>query len=175
MSLLIFGGVILQWPIGRLSDFWGRRTVLMLVSLTAVFVSLGMVFLGETHSTILFVLATLLGGLVFTLYPLSISHAADYLQAKDIVAGTGGLLIANSVGAVAGPLCAGLSMHYFKPQGLFLYVSAVCGLLVVFTVWRTQQRASIPIDEQVNYVAVPRTTPLVSEFDPRGDEVDLVN
>ena len=172
MGALIFGGALLQWPIGRMSDYFGRRQVLILICLLGMLVCAGIIWLEHYSFVGLIVMITLLGGLAFTIYPVSISHATDYVDSKDIVAATSGLLIANGVGSVLGPLFASVFMHFLGEEGLFIFIALVCCCLILFAVWRIQQRAAMPIEEQGDYVPLPRTSPKVTELDPRLDEHD---
>ena len=170
MGLLIFGGVLLQWPIGRLSDRYGRRALLILVSFVALLLSVGLVILAHHNLIVLLVIISLLGGMVFTLYPLGISHAIDSLTNNDLVAATSGLLIVYGFGSVVGPLLAALTMKVMGAEGLFVYLAVITGILLCFAIWRSQARAAVPVDEQVDYAAVSRTTPMANELDPRLDD-----
>lgn len=170
MSLTIFGAMFIQYPIGRVSDKVDRRKVLMLVSFATLLVSL---LLGATayFTQLLFLLmAFIFGGISFTLYPVSISHACDYLESKDIVAAIQGLLLANGIGSIIGPILVPSFISVFGPVGLFIYFGVITGLLGVFFAWRRTQKSATPVAEQQDFVAVPRTTPVATNLDPRAEE-----
>jgi MFS family permease len=169
MASTIFGGMALQYPVGRLSDFLERRLLLVIVSVLAGGVSI-LIMLFTHNVWLLVTLCFFLGGLTFTLYPLCISHACDYLDANDFVAGTQGLLLAYSVGSTIGPLLAPVFMHFFGSNGLFVFFLVVTVLLALFFVWRKTQRASVPSEEQ--FISVPQNTPIMAELDPRIDDND---
>lgn len=166
MSLIIFGGMALQYPVGRLSDIIERRSVLILICVLTILTSLALIF-GAQFWWLSALMLFLFGGFVFTMYPLSISHACDSLAHKDIVAGTQGLLLAYSVGATLGPLFAPEFMQRFGPSGLLIYFVVVSSLLCIFFIWRRTAKAAAPREE--NFISVPQTTPVLSELDPRGD------
>jgi MFS family permease len=166
MSLVILGATILQYPIGHLSDHLGRRAVLLGVACLGLFMSLLIIGFGNVSPSIFMPLIFIFGGCSFSLYPLSISHACDYLESHDIVAATQGLLLAYGVGACVGPFIASYLM--IVPQGLFIYFAVICVGLAIFFSWRQTQRASIPVSQQQDFVPVTNTTPVAMELDPRS-------
>lgn len=170
MGVTIIGGFVLQWPLGRLSDKVSRRSVLIGVSLITSSIALLMALASLAATDILFILSVLFGGFSFTMYPMSISYANDYLDSKDLVAATGGLLVAYGIGCVIGPLLAPVAMQIIGPSGLYVYFAFIAATVGVFGLMRRKYKKPIPISEQAKYVSVPRTTPKASELDPRGDE-----
>ncbi|STX36967.1 MFS transporter [Legionella feeleii] len=146
MFAIIFGGMLLQYPLGRLSDLVARRLVLILIAVATSIVSF---ILMTTHINpwCFFILMLLFGGLTFTLYPISISHACDTLETCDIVAGTQSLLLAYSLGAMAGPLLAPWFMHVFGMGGLFIYFITVCSLMTPFFLLRKSAEVGEPQEE----------------------------
>jgi MFS family permease len=170
MGLIILGGFLLQWPIGHLSDIFDRRKVMTFVCIVTAIISLTLVFSPFLKHWIVFALATAFGGFAFTIYPLGITYTSDQLDPKHLIAATGMLLLAYSWGSVVGPILASTMMTLVGPAGLFFYAMCVAGILFGYGVLRSMQRPSIPRDEQGEYVATPRTTPIASELDPRSDE-----
>ena len=168
MSLTILGGMTLQYPIGRLSDVIDRRKVLVFVGSLTIIISLLTIFAFQKIW-----LATiglfLFGGFTFTLYPISITQACDNLDPKDIVSGTQGLLLAYSIGAAVGPLIASLFIHYFGENGLFIYFVAISTLLIIYILWRSFYVS--PTEREEPFISIPHTTPIASELDPRGEDV----
>ncbi|OGO94065.1 MAG: MFS transporter [Coxiella sp. RIFCSPHIGHO2_12_FULL_44_14] len=168
MAVTILGGMALQYPVGRLSDYIERRVVLIIICVLALVLSLAVITFFK-HHVMSYVVFFLFGGMTFTLYPLSISHACDQLAPKDIVAGTQGLLLAYSIGATLGPLIAPLFMGVFGSNGLFIYFIVITGFLAMFFVWRKTRRVAFPQEE--HFITMPQTTPVMSELDPRSEAV----
>lgn len=166
MASVIFGGMILQFPIGRLSDLIERRLVLLLLAILTAVVAL-LFIVGSYSIYLAYLLSFVLGGLSFTLYPVSISHACDSLDAKDIVSGTQGLLLAYSVGATIGPFIAPTFIHAIGANGLFIYLALVSMALAVYLAWR--RKTVDPTPQEESFVVMPQTTPVTAELDPRGD------
>lgn len=178
MGLTILGGFILQWPIGQLSDRISRRFVLIIVSFITCFLALLIVAFAYISIPLLYILAVLFGGFSFTIYPLSISYTNDYLNTKDLVASTGGMLLAYGFGSVLGPLLAPYFMQGFGALGLFAYAALVAFVIGSFGLWRNKKRAPIPLKMQKLFKPLPRTTLQIGEFDsdysPHDAAHDLV-
>ena len=167
MATVIFGGMALQYPLGKLSDHVDRRTVLIGLASSIILVScLSMIVFSDNWPT--YVILFLFGGMTFTLYPVCISLACDGLQAKDMISGTQGLLLAFSIGATAGPLFAPLFIRMIGPNGLFFYFITISTLLMIFFSWRRFSVPSHAHDEPFQFM--PQTTPITAELDPRGEE-----
>jgi MFS family permease len=172
MAILVLGGMLLQYPIGRLSDKFDRRLMMIFVCVMTVASSIAVIVAINLNSyTLQLITLFLLGGATFTLYPLSISHACDHLSSEDIVAGTQGLLLVYSVGATLGPI---LSAFFMRPwlgkSGLIFYFIALSFILGVFLLWRKTSTPQVSNEEQQDYIAMPQTTPIASELDPRSEE-----
>jgi len=176
-AIIIFGGMCFQYPIGRLSDKTDRRLVLLAMSIATVMSAISiMVFAEQGEHTLLYIASFLLGGFIFTLYPLSISQLCDQLKADDIVAGTQGLLLIYSVGATIGPLVATVFMHaIFFPYGLLLYFCVLGLALTGFLLWRKSANPVLPDENAQAFVNLPQTTPIAAELDPRSDEDTKLN
>lgn len=169
MAAIILGGLLIQWPLGYLSDRIDRRTVIAMLNVGIAATSIGLAAAAAAGVSGLLLLAVLFGGVAFTLYPLAVAHANDHVLPPDLVPAAGGMLLAYSVGATVGPPVAGAVMARIGPTGLFVYTGAVGVMLTAFTFWRMRQRAAPPLDEQGHFQPLPRTTPLVGELDPRGE------
>ena len=167
MGATIFGGMLLQYPIGKLSDALDRRKVILAVVAFVLALSI-LISTPLSHTLcILLILLFFFGGLTFTIYPLSISYTLDYLQSKDTISATQGLLLAYSIGATIGPLSASSFMHIAGPCGLFFYFIFIGSLLTVLVLWRSMTTPGVPKEEQQEFVPVPRTTPIGAELSPR--------
>jgi len=163
-SSVIFGGVILQWPIGMLSDRFDRRKVLIACFALATAVCGAMIAIGGTGIYV-FILGGLFGGFSFVLYPLCVAHTNDRLAEDERVGASGGLVLAYSMGAVGGPLLGSAVMAVIGPPGLFLFIG-MCALLGTgFGLWRLYSGEAVPSEEQQSYQNLPRTTPVATSFD----------
>ncbi|MDB2613529.1 MFS transporter [Chlamydiales bacterium] len=168
VSVIIAGGVFLQWPLGRLSDIYDRRLVLLGVASFTLIPSILILFFPYNQSVV-FPLAFILGGLSFTLYPLSITQVCDRLQPHDITKATSVLLIAYGTGAVFGPLIAPFFIELMLPAGLFLFIGVTSILLSVVGLVSFIYIPKVPESIQTDFVALPNVSPVVYELDPRSD------
>ncbi|WP_133127660.1 MFS transporter [Legionella nagasakiensis] len=167
MFAIIVGGMMLQYPVGKLSDVFERRLMLIIISLATIFISLAVIFINPEITWLFFSLMALVGGLTFTLYPISITQACDALDTADIVAGTQSLLLAYSIGAMIGPFIAPVFMQFFGSYGLFIYFISICAFSIPLFIIRKAQKADIPQEEP--FMSMPQTSPILLELDPRGD------
>lgn len=171
LSTCILGGVILQWPLGRLSDIVDRRQILLGVAITTSIPCLGILAFGSSEQLI-YTLMFLLGGLAFTLYPLSITQVCDRLQSSDITKATGVLLVVYGIGAMLGPLASSFFVDQLSSGGLYVYVIVNSVALAGFGLWSILFRPGVPLEDQNDFVSIAATTPLAVELDPRAPELE---
>jgi MFS family permease len=169
MSTVILGGVALQWPLGRLSDRFDRRRVIVFAFGGTMAASLGMA-LSSAPGALLLALGAMFGGLSFALYPLCVAHANDHLAPEQRVAASGGLVLLYSAGAAAGPVTGALTMTLAGAPGLFLFIALCAMAALVFGLWRQATALPVPAEQQQNYQVLPRTTPMSAALDPLAPE-----
>ncbi|MGB5779350.1 MFS transporter [Allopontixanthobacter sediminis] len=165
MSVVIAGGVALQWPVGWLSDRFDRRMVIVATLLGATAVCAGLAWLTGA-GPLLLILGAIFGGLSFALYPLCVAHTNDHLSADQRVSASGGLVLTYSIGAAAGPTAGAGVMMAAGEGGLFLYIGTCALLTLVFALWRQLRREPVPSELQQPYQMLPRTTPAAAELGP---------
>lgn len=163
MSAAIAGGIALQWPLGKLSDLFDRRKVILGTLAAASAASLAVLFLGAAYLLLLGAIA-LFGGIVFALYPLCVAHTNDHLQESERLAATGGLVLAYSAGAAVGPLAGATATGFIGSHGLFLVTAATSAAALIFGLWRLTAASAVPGDQQRPYRFLPRTTPAVGSL-----------
>ncbi|MFZ5789233.1 MAG: MFS transporter [Pseudomonadota bacterium] len=169
-SASTIAGLIIQFPIGHLSDQFGRRPLMLATVAVAAALSAAVASLHAPSFLTLLVLLFVLDGAMAPLYALGVGQTNDYVSKQDFVAASAGLLFAWGVGAAIGPTAAGLVMGELGDRGLFWFLTA--GLLVIasFVLLRILVRRALSAREQSNYVAVPLTpgTYGAPELDPRA-------
>lgn len=171
MAATVFGGLILGWPIGYLSDRFDRRSIILAMACVGTTASITIALAHEQSYIVLFTSIFFYGGVSFALYPLSLSHAADHLPApEDMLGMSRGLLLSNGLGLAIGPLAGGQFVHLLGREGLFIFSTVVLGSVALFTGWRTTQRAKVPLEEQGSYVPVYESTPAILALDPRNQD-----
>jgi len=141
MAAIILGGIVLQFPIGRLSDKFDRRTVLLGTSMITVLTALTVIWAVGHTVPVLIVCAAIFGGFSFTILPLVSSQVNDLAESDQLVQVSAGLLIAYGIGASVGPIIAAQMMAIFGPPGLFMFIIAIHATLILFIVVRIVQRS----------------------------------
>ena len=151
----IFAGLLLQWPMGWLSDRIDRRTVLAGMVLGASMASLGVGLTAGGEFSAMIVLVIAYGGLSFTVYSLCAAHANDFAPPDKLVQTASGLLIAYGLGASVGPVLTSGLMELFGAVTLFMVNAAVYGTLGMFALYRMYRRAPKPKAQLRPMVALP--------------------
>lgn len=168
---VVIGGLISQWPIGRLSDRFDRRTVLFWVLVTTAFVcAAGVpVSLASGIKWPVIALGAAMGAGISAVYPIAVAQTFDYIERASYIAASSGLLLAYAIGATVGPLVVSVIMAHAGPLGFFAFQTVSAVGLAGFVVHRMRARAPLPLDQQSETVPVTRMSPVVCELDPRTE------
>ncbi|MEM6618783.1 MAG: MFS transporter, partial [Pseudomonadota bacterium] len=110
VASIYLGGMILQYPIGWLSDRMDRRGLITAVCLIGTAASL-LAFQSADVTWVLLASAFVIGGVANPLYSLLLAYTNDFLDHEDMAAASGGLVFINGLGAIAGPLAVGTLME----------------------------------------------------------------
>lgn len=143
VSFIYVGGLVLQYPIGWLSDRMDRRKVVLWLSVfgaTALLVPV----IFDPPFVVLAVIGAIGGGVSNPLYSLLLAYVNDYLDKTDMAAASAGLLFINGLGAISGPIITGWMMEQVGPSGFFLFMSILFGILAGYAAWRMTRRRSTP-------------------------------
>jgi hypothetical protein len=170
MTLTVFGGLMLQWPVGLISDRLDRSLVLPFLGIILAMISL-VILVSTQHSLgLLLGTTTLFGGIFFSIYPVAVARAHDIFDAQDVVKVSSVLLLFYSIGAVFGPILSAAVMTLSgTPYGLYFYMIAVSGVYagVTLLLRRKESVRIVPVDEQVEFVMMETTSDVVMHLDPR--------
>ncbi len=136
MAITIFGGLLFQFPVGWLSDRYGRRVVIGVMSLLAAAASALIVY-GSEHSQFLFYAASAMwGSTAFTLYSLSAAHTNDQAPPGSAMQVAAALIVTYGIGAIAGPIVVANLMTFSGPNSLFWFATGSALLLSMVAFWR---------------------------------------
>tara|TARA_R110002094_G_scaffold20472_3_gene31967 strand:- start:1013 stop:2287 length:1275 start_codon:yes stop_codon:yes gene_type:complete len=154
VATFFVGAVILQYPIGWVSDRMDRRTLIVIVSLVGGAGSILGMLLGHVFS-ILLVSAFVVGGMSNPLYSLLIAHTNDFLEHEDMAAASGGMVFINGLGAILGPVITGWLMGTaLGPGGFYLFTGVLFFVLAAYAAYRATQRAAKSADKTGSYVPI---------------------
>ncbi len=169
MGAFILGGTISQWPIGKLSDRFDRRLVILPVVLATVCTGLALAMVGDIGFWFVFGLATLHGALMIPIYSLCIVHVNDNAPADRFVQVSGGLLLIYAAGAALGPLAAAPLMDLTGPGGVFFFISAVLAAFACVIAWRLRVAWRRDRAYRSAYSWQPRTTQQAYEIEAEDE------
>jgi len=175
MTVVVLSGAVAQWPIGILSDRYGRRPVLFGLSLVAAVTSALLCVAPGIGMAIMFIAAALYGTVAFAGYPIALAHAIDLVPQRRAVMVSSGLLLAFAAGAVIGPALGSVVIDVAGASMVFALSAVVHGLTVLAIVVRVSARPNLPAEYAEDYVLVPRTTPAIFEMDPRAADLDATS
>ena len=165
MAAAIMGSVILQWPLGLLSDRGDRRRLIALLCALVTAVALWLALIPAQSSMLMFVLMFLYGGLSFPLYSLFLALAGDYLRPEEMVAACSKILLVNGIGSALGPLMVAWLMESVATVAYVLFlalVHAVVGLIVLRNMYKVRD---LVIGQQAHYApATPQSSIVATEM-----------
>jgi MFS family permease len=144
MGVSVLAAVILQYPVGRLSDRIDRRTVIAGICILATLSAAVPTALRALPHGLVLLVTALFSALAFTLYSLGVSHVNDHLEPAQMVAASGALLRLNGIGAALSPVLVGSLMARFGPQAYFGSLAGLTGLLSIYDLWRKMRRRPPP-------------------------------
>ena len=158
------GAMLVQYPVGWMSDRMDRRQLIMGLSVLGTGGALLAIIAGSNFIALL-LSAFLIGGMSNPLYSLLIAHTNDYLDFDDMASASGGLLFINGVGAISGPLIVGWVMQSYGPFGYFLIIALLLGTLALYAAYRTTRRAAPSVEDANSYTPVlPTASPVALEL-----------
>jgi MFS family permease len=124
MGAAMVGGLVLQFPIGWISDHAGRRATIALMSLGAIVASLFGIWAERHGALALYATMLAVGGLNFTLYAITVSATNDAVAPANRVAAAAGLVLLFGLGSIAGPLIGGWAFAHFGAPTYFALIAA---------------------------------------------------
>ena len=180
LSATVLGGACFQLPLGKLSDRFDRRTVLMYAALVGSAVSLSFVYLPHFITVFAgwpaFISAFFWGGSCMTLYAICLAHANDNATSDDFVEISSAMLITLGLSSAIGAPLASLAMKFMGPDGLYAFTSG--SLIIFFIIVLFRRRSHIPpstLEEKEEFRTVTDMAgPAAYEMDPRT-EVDAID
>jgi MFS family permease len=154
ISAIYVAALVLQYPIGWLSDRMDRRRLIIWIAMLGGLGSL-IAFIVPGSFLLIILSGAIVGGTSNPLYALLIAYTNDYLEKEDMAAASGGLLFINGLGAIMGPLIVGLMMDVIGDNGFWLFTAVLMLGVGVFGMVRATQRDRGALDlDQVPYAPV---------------------
>lgn len=155
MAVGILGGLVLQIPLGKISDYMDRRYVIAATCLGSVLSCAVLVWLISAGASFSAVAGTtfVLGAFMFVIYPLSAAHANDRCDPDKMMSTSSGLLVGYGCGAILGPMLSSVFMVSFGPAALFIFIGSNCLLLMLYC--PLQSWTDVRNFKKTNFVSQP--------------------
>ncbi len=175
ISLGVIGGVVLQYPLGSLSDRWDRRKTLLLTSAAAMLAALALALATDAGSLIHFGLILVFSAFAMPIYSLAAAHGNDNAGEGGYVKVAAALMFFYAIGAVIGPLASSALLTQFGNSALFFYLVGVYALFICVTLYRMRVRAAPPRAERGRFTALLRTSPFFAKLAHKPGKADRSN
>ncbi len=154
LSAATTGAIVFVWPIGAASDRISRRVVIFAVATAAAAIAAAMTLIDPgTGLSLAFMF--LFGGTTFPLYSLAISHIGDWVPSNQLSGASAGLVRVTGIGAVIGPVVAGLAMALTSPWAFFIVLVVPHAMISVVIGGRIAARKGILANEQTKFAPWP--------------------
>lgn len=164
MTAIIAGGLCGQIPVGYMSDKFGRRPTILLLSVLIIVFSL----VASLHlDNVIFFYGALFvwGGAMLAVYSTAMAHTNDHVDPDQYINASASLILINGIGAFAGPFVVTIAMQVFGDFAYYGSVALIYTIFFLLTIWRTIVRDAVPREDQVHQLNIPqRATPYAARF-----------
>jgi MFS family permease len=172
VAMLFGGALLMQVPIGWLSDRIDRRKVICGTALLGA-VACGLGWIAQSPPAWLFVdplfpimgAAFFAGGMTTPLYALLLAYTNDNVPAEDMPAISGGLVFTFGLGAILGPIAVGFAMNVLGPFAFWIVLGGTFLAITFYAVYRMSQSEATPASETDAYVNLVPTASVVAVED----------
>jgi len=173
-AAVMFGGVVVQFPAGFLSDRIDRRLVVGGLAAMAALASFALALTPPgAPRTLQLALALVWGAGALSFYGVAVAHAVDRVPPVLYARAMSGLLVVWAGGTVVGPLLAGLVMQVgLGGAGLFVYAGVGLALLAAAMAHRSTAREPAAERAREPFAPVQASSLVAAELDPRTQEAE---
>ena len=179
--LLAISGAISQFPVGKISDMYDRRKVIVfstfgaaIFALLAILVSRQM-YLPDGLATSKFwfyIFLILFSFCSLPMFSQILAHTNDYIPKEKFVAAGAGLQFVFGLGAMSGPFLCSIFMDIVGSNGFFIFLFFFHSLIGLFGIYRMRVRETVENPDS-QFVAMPQTiTPAGIELNPTTEPIE---
>ena len=163
VAMMFGGAMVLQFPIGWLSDRMDRRKLIFGASCIGAAACAALWSIGGGLWPLM-AGAFFVGGVTTPLYALFLAYTNDFLSAEEMPSASGGLIFTFGLGAILGPLATGWAMETLGPYAFWLVLGVTFAVIALYALYRMTQRAVVPVAETESYLGVlPTASPVAVE------------
>ena len=179
--LLAVSGAVAQFPVGKISDVYDRRKVIIastfgaaIFAIITIFVS-GQMYLPDglaTSKTWFYIFFILFSFCSLPMFSLILAHTNDYITKDKFVAAGAGLQFTFGLGAMSGPFLCSIFMDLVGSNGFFVFLFFFHSLIGAFGIYRMRVRETVENPDS-QFVAMPQTiTPAGIELNPTTEPIE---
>jgi MFS family permease len=175
MAAPLLASVVIQFPLGWLSDRMDRRYIILFSSLVAAMAAAMLTTEGSFWQRC--ALSLLLGGFFIPLYSLCLARANDKIGEQSLLATAGAIMMLYSLGSAPAPLVVGFFMRTHTPSALFASLAVLLLGLATIVIWQLIRHPYSPTRAepfQVTPTPSSSTSPLL-RTDPRSQRNAIAN
>ena len=179
--LLAISGAVAQFPVGKVSDYYDRRKVIVFSTFGAAIFSIltilvtGQMYLPDglaTSKKWFYIFFILFSFCSLPMFSLILAHTNDYITKDKFVAAGAGLQFTFGLGAISGPFLCSLFMDLVGSNGFFVFLFFFHSLIGVFGIYRMNVRQTKDNPDS-QFVAMPQTiTPAGIELNPTTEPIE---
>ncbi len=179
--MLAISGAISQWPIGKLSDMFDRRKVIIIVTFAAAFFSFCAILSSRqmylpgdlaTSKFWFYVFLILFSFCSLPMFSLILAHTNDFIPKEKFVAAGASLQFTFGMGAMGGPFLCSIFMGMVGPNGFFIFLLFFHSLIGIYGVYRSRVRPVVENPDS-QFVAMPQSiTPAGIELNPSTEPIE---
>ena len=178
--LLAISGAVAQWPIGKLSDKFDRRTVIIFSTFGASFFAICAIYASGTmyfpvygtNKIWFFICIVLFAFCSLPMFAIIFAHTNDFIPKEKFVAAGASLQFAFGLGAIGGPFLCSIFMNIFGSNGYFVFLIIFHSLIGIFGVYRMRIRETEDNPDS-QFTAMPQTiTPAGMALNPTTEPIE---
>jgi MFS family permease len=148
LTIVLVGGIALQWPIGWLADHSNRYLLIGSLGLLSA-IGIGLLPLVAMEPVLLYAALFVWGGIAAGVYTVALVIQGQRFRGADLITANAAFGLIWGVASMGGPAAAGVAMDLWDPHGLPALLMLVC-LAAAITVWvrhhgrRPRPTATVP-------------------------------
>lgn len=150
MAVFVLGNAVLPLIMGALSDRLDRIKVIHLIAFIGM-ISAAAIAQFDHYFALVFIL----GGMIASLYSVSITYLHDQIKKAQIVSASRALIMFNGIGAMSGPIITGYFLSHFQSDIYFLVICFYMLAFMSFAIYRNF--VGRHVENKHSFVQVPPT------------------
>ncbi|BCP54894.1 ABC transporter permease [Kaistia sp. 32K] len=140
------GNILLQMPMGMLSDRMNRRTLLMIIAAFGIVGAAILPLVAASFWPLMIALA-IWGGVIGSLYTVGLAHLGSRFRGSDLAAANAAFVFCYSLGGLVGPATLGVAMDIWNPHGFAAGLGLFFGaylLMLIIRMGRARRAQNLP-------------------------------